>query len=185
MVCNPRIIHLPKILTNFHIHFQKMDQDENDSEYGTSGYPEEHLRPMSSAPRGPPGPYRAIYSDLNDMQETKRRRIDERMEAAYDEGRLSGAPVDPADQREFIKDLFNAFNSVETEGDDAIIDKPTKHGRLSQAATKFKENRYPAYAIEEICWEIFVSRPSTLISCSFHNTNGENHRTRLESYRWM
>ncbi|TGO50554.1 hypothetical protein BCON_0181g00210 [Botryotinia convoluta] len=133
-----------------------MDQDDNGSEYGTSGYPEEHLRQsMSSAPRGPPGPYRAIYSDLNDMQETKRRRIDERMEAAYEEGRLSGAPVDPADQREFIKDLFEAFNSVETEGDDAIIDKPTKHGRLSQAATKFKENRYPAYAIEEVCWEIF------------------------------
>ncbi|TGO68533.1 hypothetical protein BOTNAR_0023g00110 [Botryotinia narcissicola] len=132
-----------------------MDQDDNGSEYGTSGYPEEHLRPMSSAPRGPPAPYRAIYSDLNDMQDTKRRRIDERIEAAYEEGHLSGAPIDPADQREFIKDLFEAFNSVETEGDDAIIDKPTKHGRLSQAATKFKENRYPAYAIEEICWEIF------------------------------
>ncbi|KAF7903510.1 uncharacterized protein EAF01_006559 [Botrytis porri] len=132
-----------------------MDQDDNSSEYGTSGYPEEHVRPMLSAPRGPPGPYRAIYSDLNDMKETKRRRIEDRLDAAYDEGRLSGAPVDPADQREFIKDLFEAFNSVETEGDDAIIDKPTKHGRLSQAATKFKENRYPAYAIEEVCWEIF------------------------------
>ncbi|KAM0145151.1 hypothetical protein ACHAP3_000273 [Botrytis cinerea] len=133
-----------------------MDQDDSDTEYGTGGYPEEHVRqPMLTTPRGPAGPYRAIYSDLDDMQETRRRRIDERMEAAHEEGRLSGAPDDPADQREFIKDLFEAFNSVETEGDDAIIDKPTKHGRLSQAATKFKENRYPAYAIEEVCWEIF------------------------------
>ncbi|KAF7925699.1 uncharacterized protein EAE98_006924 [Botrytis deweyae] len=132
-----------------------MDQDDNGSEYGTSGYPEEHVRPSMSAPRGPPGPYRAIYSDLQDMQETKRRRIDDRMDVAYEEGRVSGAPADPADQRVYIKDLFDAFNSVEIEGDDAIIDKPTKHGRLSQAATKFKENHYPAYAIEEVCWEIF------------------------------
>lgn len=154
-----------------------MDQDDSGTEYGTGGYPEEQVRQqMLTIPRGPAGPYRAIYSDLDDMQETRRRRIDERMEAAHEEGRLSGAPDDPADQREFIKDLFEAFNSVETEGDDAIIDKPTKHGRLSQAATKFKENRYPAYAIEEVCWEIFVS--TTLIFSrprSFQNTNEKKH----------
>ncbi|KAF7947683.1 hypothetical protein EAE96_008763 [Botrytis aclada] len=154
-----------------------MDEDDNSSDYGTSGYPEEHVRSMATAPRGPPGPYRAIYSDLVDMQETKRRRMDERMEAAYEEGLMSGAPDDPADQRKFIKDLFDAFNSVETQGDDAIIDKPTKHGRLSQAATKFKENRYPAYAIEEICWEIFdkarIAQMNVRLLEAFHESKFE------------
>ncbi|KAF7869878.1 hypothetical protein EAF04_004662 [Stromatinia cepivora] len=134
-----------------------MDQDDNGPEYGAGGHLEEGQSGQArmAPPEVPNGPYQAIYPDLDAVKQAKKDRIEERVADANEAGIYDGAPNDPLDQRRFIGDLYNAFNSIETEGEDAIIDKPTKNGKLSQAALKFQTGRYPPEAIEEVCWEIF------------------------------
>lgn len=138
-----------------------MDQDNNGPEYGTDGQPEEGSSIRASPvlpPPAPVGPYRAIYPDARSARAAKLARVADAIEEANDRGVFDNAPNDPAHQRVYIRRLFNAFNSIDTEGDDSIIDKPCKNGKLSQAALKFQQGRYPAHAIEEVCWEIFVSK---------------------------
>ncbi|KAB8298323.1 hypothetical protein EYC80_002051 [Monilinia laxa] len=135
-----------------------MDQDNNGSEYGADGQPEEGSSIRASPalpPPAPVGPYRAIYPDSRSARAAKLSRVADAIEEANDRGVFDNAPNDPAHQRVYIRRLFNAFNSIDTEGDDSIIDKPCKNGKLSQAALKFQQGRYPAHAIEEVCWEIF------------------------------
>ncbi|RAL61097.1 hypothetical protein DID88_010437 [Monilinia fructigena] len=135
-----------------------MDQDNNGPDYGADGQPEEGSSNQASPalpPPAPVGPYRAIYPDSRSARAAKLSRVADAIEEANDRGVFDNAPNDPAHQRVYIRRLFNAFNSIDTEGDDSIIDKPCKNGKLSQAALKFQQGRYPAHAIEEVCWEIF------------------------------
>ncbi|APA13155.1 predicted protein [Sclerotinia sclerotiorum 1980 UF-70] len=132
-----------------------MDQEDDIPEYGAGGHVSESGQIRFAPPEVPNGPYRAIYPDFEAVKQAKAERIEKRVADANDVGIYDGAPNNPVDQRRFIGDLYNAFNSIETEGEDAIIDKPTKNGKLSQAALKFQTGRYPPAAIEEVCWEIF------------------------------
>ncbi|QSZ34410.1 hypothetical protein DSL72_006002 [Monilinia vaccinii-corymbosi] len=125
-----------------------MNQENNGPEYGSDGKPEE-------SSLAPIGPYRVIYSDYMSARAARLARVEDAIEEANDRGLYDNAPSEPLRQQAYIIRLVNAFNSIETEGDDSIIDKPCKNGKLSQAALKFQQGRYPAWAIEEVCWEIF------------------------------
>lgn len=142
-----------------------MDQQEEDGpEYGSDGVSEEQeqeleggIQAPAPAPPRSVGPYRAIYPDYQSARAAKLARVEDAIDSANSREIFDGAPTEPEEQRWYIKGLYDAFNSIETEGDKAIIDKPCKNGRLSQAALKFQSGKYPAWAIEEVCWEIFVS----------------------------
>ncbi|ESZ92608.1 hypothetical protein SBOR_7025 [Sclerotinia borealis F-4128] len=165
-----------------------MDQDDNGPEYGTSGQPGEdssHRAP----PQAPNGPYRAIYPDLITARAAKAARIENAILEAHDSGVFSNAPTDPAHQRIYIKRLYDAFLSVETEGDNAIIDKPCKNGKMSQAALKFQNGRYPSHAIEEVCWEVFDKASTSQLDVRllepYHDSKFEGITIHSSfNYRW-
>ncbi|KAI9641730.1 hypothetical protein NHQ30_009586 [Ciborinia camelliae] len=168
-----------------------MDQEDNGSDYGAGGHSGETYNFQASAapPPVPNGPYSAIYPDLQAVRNAKRARIDNAIVAANDNGVFAGAPNDAAHQRVYIERLFNAFNSIETEGEDAIIDKPCKNGKLSQAALKFQQGRYPSAAIEEVCWEIFerasIAQLDVRLLESFHDSKFENSQVHSNfNQRW-
>jgi hypothetical protein len=69
--------------------------------------------------------------------------------------------------------------SVQTSGPFEIIDKRSKNGALAQAAQRIRDKKYPDFAIEEVCWEIFVSKafnmsPSTCSGTLTHFLIGES-----------
>lgn len=136
-----------------------MDQDDSGPEYGAGGHTEEqYYQGRVMAPQVPNGPYRPLFDGVHAVRQARAARLQEARDKAEDEGRYRDAPTALEDQHVLIEDLYNAFNSIEQEGENAIIDKPTKTGKLSQAAMKFKTGRYPEAAIQEVCWEIFVSK---------------------------
>jgi hypothetical protein len=87
----------------------------------------------------------AYYDSLADSRK-------EQFERAAAENHVSDAPTNPAEQRVYIKRLFDAFVNTAN-----VIDKPCKNGNVAQSVRRFLENYYPELAIEKACWEIFVS----------------------------
>ncbi|PQE03702.1 Signal transducer and activator of transcription 2 protein [Rutstroemia sp. NJR-2017a BBW] len=100
------------------------------------------------------GEYRCIYNSVDHARNAKAARVNKQVRDANLTGAL-GIPEAPHLQKPYIESLYNAFMSVQTSGPLEIIDKRGKKGGLAQAAQRIRDKKYPQFAIEEACWEIF------------------------------
>jgi hypothetical protein len=100
--------------------------------------------------------YQCRYGSAEEAHEARAKRINSQIDREAI-AELLDIPNHPNCHKRYILKLYNAFLSVDTEGEYQIIDKPGKNGNLAQAAQRILDRKYPTYAVEEICWEIFVS----------------------------
>ncbi|PQE13746.1 Signal transducer and activator of transcription 2 protein [Rutstroemia sp. NJR-2017a BVV2] len=124
---------------------------------GRQFYPEDDVSRASESRSESPlvrGGYHCMYKSADHAREAKAARVNDQVHCANLAGAL-GIPEDPHFQKPYIESLYNAFMSVATSGPFEIIDKRSKNDRLAQAAQRIRDKKYPSFAVEEVCWEIF------------------------------
>jgi hypothetical protein len=115
---------------------------------------EDYVEPGQGIPQANPGTFQpTIASEADYIKELEERSVRERA-VLIESGAEVDFPEDPAEQRECVQRLVEAFKNTEN-----IIDKGCKNGRAAQSAQRIAKGYYPDYEIEMACWEIFVSLP--------------------------
>jgi len=126
--------------------FEPDDEDDQEDE--------DYIEPGQGILQANPGTFQpTIASEADYIKELEERSVRERA-ALIESGAEVDFPEDPAEQRECVQRLVEAFKNTEE-----IIDKGCKNGRAAQSAQRIANGYYPDHEIEMACWEIFVSLP--------------------------